>query len=386
MVIETVGIRGHGGAAVLSELLHWLPKLRPSWKWHVFLFDRRLREFDDPPVDNTVTMEHILEGNRGLARLRWVNYQLQERIKQIQPDVIFSFANIGARKSLSPQVVFIQQHLVFIDEGILRHNFCLRLRMWYMRREIITGAKASRTVIVQTETMRKRMLTYAPELNGRIHVIPSGFRMLTVKPMIRPRVKEQIDSLTRPLLVYVSLPRRHKNHITLLRAFTNVLKLFPNASLLLTEGRDDPHDRDMGKVKKGLKEEIQKLGISDRVFWFEWLLSSEVDYAHSISDLMIFPSLAESFGLPLAEAMSIGCPILAADLPYAHDVAGDAAIYFNPCSAEDLAERVVSGLKSPDTLRKLVKLGKDRSVLFSYEKIANQIADILEKAAHTEID
>jgi glycosyltransferase involved in cell wall biosynthesis len=135
----------------------------------------------------------------------------------------------------------------------------------------------------------------------------------------------------------------------------------------------------MGKVKKDLKQQIQKLGISDHVFWLEWLSSNEVDYAHSVSDLMIFPSLAESFGLPLAEAMSVGCPILAADLSYAHEVAGNAAIYFNPRSPGDLSECVISVLKSPGTLRNLVKLGKERSVLFSYEKIADQFANVIQK-------
>ncbi|OGP87968.1 MAG: hypothetical protein A2156_01695 [Deltaproteobacteria bacterium RBG_16_48_10] len=384
VAIDAVGIRGHGGAAVLCELLHWLPQVRRDWRWHVFLLDRDLREFDDPAVEGDVTFEHTRNGNSGLARLRWVNSQLLKRLEEINPDVLLSFANIGSVKPSIPQIVFVQQRYAFFSEGIPKNHFLMRLRMKFLKSKILAGAKNSNAVVVQTETMRKRMLLCAPQLNGHIHVIPSGFRTLSVKPIIRPGVKEQIDSVKRPRLVYISLPRRYKNHITLIRAFINVLKIFPSASLLLTEGRDDPYDRDMGKVKKDLKQEIQKLGISDHVLWFEWLSSNEVDYAHSASDLMIFPSFAESFGLPLAEAMSVGCPILAADLPYAHEVAGDAAIYFNPYSPEDLAERVISVLKSPETLRNLVKLGKERSVLFSYEKIANQFADIIQKVVQGE--
>jgi hypothetical protein len=58
VAIDAVGIRGHGGASVLTELLHWLPIVRPAWKWQVFLFDRDLREFDDPAVEGNVSFEH----------------------------------------------------------------------------------------------------------------------------------------------------------------------------------------------------------------------------------------------------------------------------------------------------------------------------------------
>jgi glycosyltransferase involved in cell wall biosynthesis len=385
VAIDAVGIRGHGGAAVLCELLYWLPKVKPEWQWHVFLFERDLREFDDPPVSDCVVLEHTRFGNRGWERLKWVRRQLQDKIKSVGVDLLFSFANIASNNPRVPQIVFVQQPNAFFNEGIPKHDFFNYLRMNLMRRQILCGAKASRAVIVQTEAMHRRMLKYAPELNGRIHIIPSGFRTPSINPAIRSEVKAQIDFMTRPRLIYISMPRHHKNHIILIRAFSSILKIFPEASLILTEGKVDPHDHNMTLVKRDLKYEIQKLGIFDRVFWFEWLTPGEVNYAHASSDLMIFPSLTESFGLPLAEAMSVGCPIIAADLPYAHDVAGNAAIYFNPHNPEGLAECVISLLKSPETLRNLKKLSEERSVLFNYENISDQIANLIEKVAKGEI-
>ncbi|MGO8823332.1 MAG: hypothetical protein ACLQO6_19190, partial [Desulfomonilaceae bacterium] len=68
VAIDAVGIRGHGAAAVLCELLQWLPKVRPEWRWHVFMFERPLREFDDPIVVNSVTIEQTHHGDGGLGR------------------------------------------------------------------------------------------------------------------------------------------------------------------------------------------------------------------------------------------------------------------------------------------------------------------------------
>jgi glycosyltransferase involved in cell wall biosynthesis len=56
---------------------------------------------------------------------------------------------------------------------------------------------------------------------------------------------------------------------------------------------------------------------------------SEVMKELQISDMLVFPSLCESFGLPLVEAISVNKPIVAADLPYAHEVAKDCAVYFS---------------------------------------------------------
>jgi glycosyltransferase involved in cell wall biosynthesis len=58
------------------------------------------------------------------------------------------------------------------------------------------------------------------------------------------------------------------------------------------------------------------------------------------SDIFIFPSLTESFGFPLAEAMSYGLPIVAADTPVNREICGEAAVYFSPLNPEDLARQV----------------------------------------------
>ncbi len=383
IAIDAVGIRGHGGAAVLCELLHWLPKVRPDWRWHVFLFERSLREFDDPQVPESVRLEYTKIGNTPISRLLWINFALQKRVRQIGADVIFAFANIGSYKPSVPQVVFIQQTNAFFDTALLNRNILLRFRLNIMRRLILCGAKISRAVIVQTASMQERVLHYASELNGRIIIIPSGYRTSTSNPLINPEIKLLIEKSGRPRLSYISMPWVHKNHLNLIRAFSIILKTYPKATLILTEGRknsETPHF--IKKLIKDLKNEAQSLGISNNILWFEWLNNHEVNYIYRMSDIMIFPSFTESFGLPLVEAMKEGCPVLAADLPYAHDVCDGAAIYFNPYHPEDLAKSIVSALSSPQILRNLSKLGKERSGRFSYEKIANEIAAVIEKVKY----
>jgi glycosyltransferase involved in cell wall biosynthesis len=383
VAIDAVGIRGHGGAAVLQELLHWLPRARPHWKWHVFLFNRDLREFDDPPVQRNVSFEHTRNGNSGLTRLLWVDFQLQKRLKEINPDALFSFANIGPVKPSVPQVVFVQQTNAFLKEGIPRNDFLMRLRMKFIKKKILAGAKRSNAVIVQTETMRKRMLMDAPQLNDRIHVIPSGFRTPSLHPVIRPEKKVLIGNSSHPRLIYVSHPAPHKNHKTLMDAMHLIATKYPLVTLFLTVDIEAQNSRKLSEKKyfaytRPIKEFYSRSRLKKNIVFLGWLTPDEVEYALKSSDLMVFPSLSESFGLGLVEAFAAGCPVVASNLTYARDVGGDAALYFDPKSPLSISETVADALES-DGLRKTLKeRGLERSRSYSYQITAEHIARVLE--------
>lgn len=370
---------------MLLELIHWLPKVRPDWQWHLFLFEERLRQFGDPQVAETVTLDRTGCGNTGLERLRWVHTQLGQRVRSIRADMIFSLANIGSSAPCVPQVVFVHHPLPFFSEGMPREKIVQRLRFRFMRNQILRGARNSRGIIVQTNAMRDRIQQLEPGLGERLEVIPSGYRTVCSSVNIRESKKQLIDQATRPRLIYVSAPRIHKNHITLINALPFVLSEFPNVSLLVTEGLPDPYDSSLVTVMKTLTRRIQKLRLDNRVVRLGHLNSDEVDYALRNCDLMVFPSLNESFGLPLAEAIKANCPIVASDLPYAHDVAADGARYFEPNSPHSIAETIISVLSDTSIAQELRKTGSRRKSMFSYEIISDAVARALEHALRSSV-
>ena len=382
VAIDAVGIRGHGGAAVLCELLHWLPTVRPEWKWHIFLFDRHLREFDDPGVESRVTLEAIKMGNWHIGRLLWVNRHLPARINAIGVDVLLSFANIAPLRACTPQVVFCHQSNAFFCEGIPLSALRKRARLRFMRNIILRGGLASDAMLVQTDAMRQRILSIEPSLNDRIHVVPSGYRTPHGKRCIRAEKKILIDTAERPRLIYVSHPSEHKNHINLVRAIPRIINTFPSASLLLTLEKNKTQNRRYNYFIDEIELEATRYGVSKHVVWLGILNPGEVDYALRNSDLTVFPSQAESFGLGLAESMAAGCPIAASDRLYAHDVCGEAAVYFNPSCPESIAHAVLETLNNGSLLQKLVNKATERKSQFSYEFIAERIAAILWKSAH----
>lgn len=378
VAIDAVGIRGHGGAAVLTELLHWLPIVRPEWQWHVFLLERRVREFDDPPVAGNVTLEYTTLGNGGIGRLWWVNRLLPTRVQNLKADILFSVANIAPSRSSTPQVVFCHQAKAFSSTGVSICSLFRWLRIRFMRRHILRGALVSRAMIVQTEAMRERIEHVEPRLKGRIHVIPSGFRTPSENPKIRPEKKALIDNASKPRLIYVSHPGGSKNHLPLIKAMPHILETFPSASLLLTLEKQRSSDPNYNSRVDEILGQAESLGVSRRLIWLGILNPDEVDYALRSSDLTVFPSLAESFGLGLAESMAAGCPIAASDLSYAHDVCDDAAVYFDPNDHHSIETTVVAICRDKATAERLRSRGSERKDVFSYQKIATEIARQLE--------
>jgi glycosyltransferase involved in cell wall biosynthesis len=376
VAVDAVGIRGHGGAAVLCELLHWLPQIRPEWSWHVFLLDADLCEFSIPSVAPKVTLEYTRRGDTGVGRLLWVNVVLPRRLSYIKPDVILSFANIGSIWPIVPQVTFCHQANAFIN--LPEISALSKLRMRVLRYCVVAGIHASRAVIVQTDAMKTRLTQFAPFVSDRVKIIPSGYRTPSPFSQIRNHVVEFLTRVKAPRLIYVSHPAEQKNHERLVRAMAKVVVACPSATLFLTlENADRAPNQLYRKLVEAVQRTAKSQGIEDRVVLLGILTPDEVLFALRQSDLMVFPSCSESFGLGLVEAMFAACPIAASNMEYARNVAGNAAVYFDPYDVDNMAESICALLKDPPRLSQLKQAALERVDKYSYSTIAEQITSLL---------
>ena len=150
----------------------------------------------------------------------------------------------------------------------------------------------------------------------------------------------------------------HKNHDLLLRALAWLKKEKKvNVNLVLTGfGKDDGYP---------LSNKVEHYGLSHQVYQLGYVSVEELVYIYRHAQLLVFPSLFEGFGIPLVEAMAVGCPVLAARTTSLPEVGGDAACYFDPFSLEDLGNLIMEIMGSNDLRRDLVEKGRMRAELFS---------------------
>jgi glycosyltransferase involved in cell wall biosynthesis len=99
------------------------------------------------------------------------------------------------------------------------------------------------------------------------------------------------------------------------------------------------------------------------------------------AEAFAYPSLAEGFGLPVAEAMACGVPVVASDIESLREVAGDAAIFVPPGDAAAFAREIERALEDDAARDMLREAGPRRAALFTWEDAAERTARVLAEAA-----
>lgn len=102
----------------------------------------------------------------------------------------------------------------------------------------------------------------------------------------------------------------------------------------------------------------------------------ELKALYQNASCFVFPSRYEGFGLPTLEAMACGCPVVAADIASLREVCGDAALFCNPYSSDDIAVRVLNLLSSTHECEELKKKGEIHATKFTWAKAAKELDEI----------
>jgi glycosyltransferase involved in cell wall biosynthesis len=102
-------------------------------------------------------------------------------------------------------------------------------------------------------------------------------------------------------------------------------------------------------------------------------------YAYALA--FVYPSHYEGFGIPILEAMYYGCPVVASNSSCLPEIGGDAALYFNPESQEELADKLKDVIYDSDIKNKLTEKGKIRENEFSWDKCADNTYNFYKEIA-----
>ena len=213
------------------------------------------------------------------------------------------------------QILFLQNCLL-LGEPSGSHKVTLKLRVqkWLLR----INLRFVDQVIVQTNVMKKQFCACFPTYHGGVYVVSQPAQSWLLDTGKRRKVRVSDGRLR---LMYPAANYQHKNHRILLnideKDLSNVCEIWLSVSELDKKSSQRPF--------------LKMLGPLD---------SAEMVALYDKCDALLFLSLCESYGFPLVEAMHIGIPIICPDLPYAHELCGDQAIYFNPNSAESLVNSI----------------------------------------------
>jgi glycosyltransferase involved in cell wall biosynthesis len=216
----------------------------------------------------------------------------------------------------------------------------------------------SRVCICVSRATAHNLVRFYPEVAARVRVIHLG------SDHVEMRTRDVADGADQPYALFVGNRDFHKNFVLVLDALRR--PEWPSRLRLHVVGSPfAPHESALVRAL-GLADRINHLGrLSDQMLTFE--------YEHA--SCVLIPSLDEGFCLPILEAQRSGCPVVASDIPVFHEVAGSAALFFDPRLAEALAEAASASLEH-ETRTRLREGGYANSASFSWATAAEQIAQV----------
>ena len=291
-------------------------------------------------------------------RVAWARAELQtvaREAKAIGAGLVHSLGNTGPWRAPMPHSVTVND---LIHHRVPHPGLAVKSR--------ITGAfvaggarRADRVVVAATQT-RDDLIDIAGVDPARIDVVPYGISPPTVVPTPETELRERLKLGDRPLILSPSARQPHKNLKRLIEAHALLADPRP---LLVLPGYATAHDDD-------LQQRTRTLGLDHDVRWLGWIEQADLEGLYACSELLVFPSLYEGFGLPVLEAMQRGLPVACSERGSLAEIAGDAALIFDPESPAAIAGAIRT-LHADAMLRdRLVIAGRAQAARFTWSACA----------------
>ena len=231
-----------------------------------------------------------------------------------------------------------------------------------MRVLVPLAARRSDRVIVDSQSTREDLIDDLGLPSDRIDVVPLGLGTVRrAPPLPEGEARARFELGQRPVLLSLSAKRPHKNLLALIGALARIPA--EHRPVLVLPGYRTAHEL-------VLRERARELGVEADVRFAAWVSAEELEGLWALARAFVFPSLYEGFGLPVLEAMARGVPVACSNASSLPEVAGDAALLFDPRDESAIADALRRLLGEEDLRERLRRLGAERVRQFTWERSA----------------
>jgi len=304
------------------------------------------------------------------SRVQWVRGEQQllpGLARRAGVDVVHSLASTAPARGPFKRVVTIHDLLYRV---IPDAHF--GVKGLGMRVLVPLAARTSDRVIAISRSTAADVQRYLKVPAGKLDVIPSGVGITAAgEPEPAAALRERHGLGARQVVLSVSAKRPHKN---LARLFEALAAIAPERRpVLVVPGYRTPYEAT-------LRERTAQLGVRDDVRLLNWVSGAELEGLYALADAFVFPSLYEGFGLPVLEAMRRGVPVACSDSSSLPEVAGDAALLFDPHDTAAITAAIERLLGDPAEAQRLRDAGRARAARFTWAATARATAQSYERA------
>ena len=288
-------------------------------------------------------------------------YLSNHMIKKWKADIIhetyYSSIDFQSKKILKVITVYDMIHEIFLNKFFKENDATIIKK--------VNSIKRADHIIAISENTKKDLITFFPETESKISVIRLGFN-----PVVFNQKNKKLDiKLHTPYILYVGDRGYLKNFNNFVIAFSNS-KFLKEKYKIVVFGNN--------KINKKERDFFNKYNILNNIIFDSGADNLLTSY-YSNAAAFIYPSLYEGFGLPLLEAMGNKCPVICSNTSSMPEVAGDAALFFDPYNLKDIQIKIEKLLKDNKLRSRMISKGIDRHKFFSWKKNADETIKVYKK-------
>lgn len=243
----------------------------------------------------------------------------------------------------------------------------------------LRAAKKSAFIITPTKYTQEQIARYSGIAKEKIIPIHEGPK--------RFEGSKNANPIGKPYLFHIGTAEKRKNLPFLIKAYAELIQsrelaIPPNLCLVLAGQFSNKSTIDDGAT---ILETIESFDLKDRVILTGYLPDEAIPAYYTHAACYVFPSLNEGFGIPILEAFQYGCPVLIANNSCLPEVAGDAALTFDPTDQSALVAQLRTILTNQILRETLIFKGKERAKQFTWESAAAEIKTLFKQAYNTKV-
>ena len=356
----------HGMDRVALELIRNLQIIDTKNEYFIFV---------KPDEDNTVIKQtenfKIVEIPGGPYPL-WEQFKLPRIAKLYNCDILHCTSNTAPYSKKTPLITTL--HDIIYMEGsiskLLTSKASLYQKFGNLYRRIIVSrvVKNSKRLITVSNFEKENITNFLKLENNNIQTVYNGVNK-TFKVSIDAnqisRVKTKYK-LPENYVLHIANKDPRKNTKKVLIAFKEYLKITNSTQKLLMLGckKDD--------LKIMLKE-IDAMDIYEHIILTGYVSDEDLPIIYQLSELFLFPSLREGFGIPIIEAMACGVPVITSNTSSMPEVAGNAAYLIDPNKTEEISQGILKIMADNTFKKQLIEKGLKRSKEFTWNNTALKV-------------
>jgi len=282
-------------------------------------------------------------------------------------------ASLFAKDEIGPEFTFVKWIINLITKIITFGKYGAN-SFDYLRWSTRYALKKASRIITVSHFTKTELSNYYSSNTDRLTVVHNGYNTNLYK-VINDQNKLDLIlkeyGIEQPYFFYIGRLEKKKNIAALIEAFAILRDKYKELDHKLVLVGDASFGFDE------IKYMIREFDLVDDVIMPGWLSEDVLPYIYNGANAFVFPSKYEGFGIPLLQSMACGTPIAASRKSSIPEVAGDAAVYFNPEYSLSIAEAMNNLLNNEELRNKLSLKGLARAENFSWKKCAKETLDVI---------